>query len=1462
MAAFKHPVVAVGSSAGGIEALKTLVEHIPAEIKASFIILQHLSPDYESRLVSILSRNAHIPCKEADEGMKVEAGHIYILPPDRYLKIVDQGLFIEQPPEPRGSRMPIDYFMHSLAEAAGPHAVGVILSGTGSDGTLGLRAIKEAGGLTFAQSPETALYDGMPNAAIEGASADKIGNIPEICEGLAQFARQSTEDLDKNFKRTDLQAVLGLLKARLGFDFSCYKSGTISRRIRRRMNLMRFDTLAEYSEHLRSDANELARLAEDMLINVTSFFRDPHLWDQFATNVVAPLVEQSEGDTIRVWVPACSSGEEAYSLAMLFAEHCEKTKAACDWQIFATDLDEDAIEKGREALYRSSLLGEVSEERLRKFFRKEGNGYRVDKKLREKVVFAKHNILTDPPFSRLDLISCRNLLIYLEKPTQDELVEKFHFALNENGMLILGTSESLSGASRQFRTTSTKARIYRRKPGRSSTEFVRRDGEPSEASDIGKTLNKDRKSRANDLAEQVRRSLLSRYAPAGVVIDGQGNIQHYSGPVRRFIETPEGQPTNNIYDLVPSTLRARIRKAVRSVAAGEPVDDSPANVKFEERSQLVRVDCLSLSDQDGEGDANYLVTFVEASGQLHLSGREAAGSDDGDDYVRQLENELDVVREDLQTTVEELQTSNEELKASHEEAMASNEELQSANEELETSREELQSLNEELVTVNHQLEEKVDEVEKTTDDLRNLLASTKLPVLFLDKNLNISSFTDTMRGLIELRDADVGRPLSDLALKIHDEKIAEDANEVLSNLQPVEREVRDFEGRIYLRRVQPYRTSDERIGGVVATFTDISEKAEANERLADRERQARILAELGQKALSARAVEPFLEEVCASLRLALDCDYAKVLKYNEENDVFDLIAGAGWKSGSVGNVSVENARKSQAGYTLAVDDPVLVLDFENEKRFDAPALLVDHKVRSGVSTRISVGGANWGAIGLHDRKANKFTERDLDILRSVANLISSTVIQLTRERYLARERLSLSLAMRVADMGIWTFDPETDDVTWDNKLRTITGLGHEPTKPKISDFLSRIPEEDRERVESKMTQALEDGIPFDTEFRFVRPDGRTIWLQGKGEEMVDATGKRTLLGINADITGRKRGEEQTNFMMRELDHRVKNLLAVILSISRITSKTAASLEDFTEAFTARVDAIARTHSLLAQGRWKGTNLRALLLEEVGSLGWSEEVDLSGPEVVVSPPAAQALSMLFHELMTNAIKHGALSVPEGRVSVSWRRTNELENTVELKWVEENGPPTQKPTSKGFGTTVIDRLAGQQLGSEIKLSWRKAGLQMNMSIPEKNIAPANNDHDRSYEVGRSVSHDVLQGKKALIIDDEWLIAEQHADILAEAGAEVIGPFLRLEDAMNADIDDVDVAILDYAMGDADVLPLANRLKRAKVPIVFITGYGSNMHLSERFKEDLIVAKPAGASAVLDSAAWIVARYQGSD
>ncbi len=1447
MSKFDHPVVAVGASAGGIEALKSFVANIPSNTAASFVILQHLAPDHESQLTEILERSAHLPVIEADEKMAVEPGHIYVLGPNRYLTIVDHGLFTEPPTEPRGLRMPIDHFMRSLADAANEQAVGVILSGTGSDGTLGMRAIKGAGGVAMVQSPDTSLYSGMPQAAIDAGVVDTVGSIADLCETILELSQRGSDPADReSFDRKTMAKMLALLKARTGQDFGAYKGGTITRRVRRRMNLLRFDDLNDYLVHLRDNAEEVNRLFDDLLINVTCFFRDDEVWDKLADEALKPMIEAhdpAEGP-LRFWVAACSTGEEAFTLAILLEEICSLQSVQKDWQIFASDLDTDAIAKGREAFYSESTVNDVSAERRKRFFRKEGSGWRVDKRLRERVVFAQQNVLTDPPFSKLNMVSCRNLLIYLDNHHQSRLLETFHFALNEGGVLFLGTSETIGARTKEFGTVSGKAHIYRRKAGRSVARLNQR-GADAQSQSIASLVARTPREQRDDLTDKVRSSLLQRYAPAAAALRANGEIAYFHGPVRRFLETPEGAPSQNIFDMLPASLRSRVREAVRQVSAGEQPSHRSAPIRFADRDTSVCVECEAITTPE---EKLFLVTFIENDDDVKTV---AEPSTTDTDYIRQLEHEIAIVREDLQTTVEELETSNEELKASHEEAVAANEELQSANEELETSREELQSLNEELITVNNQLEEKIGEVEKATDDMRNLLTSTRLPVLFLNPELEISGYTPTMSGLVELRESDVGRPISELAMRVEDPDILDDARQVLADLSQVEREL-SAEGKVFLRRIQPYRTSDERIGGVVVTFTDISQQANMTAMLASRERQQRIVAELGQSGLMARDIETFLSDACASLRVAMDCDYAKVLKWNQGSDRLELVAGAGWKSGLVGKASVETGVKSQGGYTLRNEDAVLVEDFDNERRFDAPDLLANHAVASGISCRIMIGGKPWGVIGIHDRAANAFQSEDLATLQAAANIIAATIMQIEREAHLSRERLMLSLAIRAADMGVWHLDAETDEAVWDERLRTILGAADRIRQPTGEEFFQMIAEADRDTVRERLQRTIESGDSYGAEFRLIRPDGSMVWLSGKGERVIE-NGRVSVLGINADITQRKTAEEHGAFIMRELDHRVKNVLAIILSVAQTTGKQAATVSEFVASFSQRLHAMARTHSLLAEARWQGTSIRRLVEDELGHSIGEGTVEIDGPDVAVSPSSAQGFSMALHELGTNALKYGALSVPAGKVTVSWRVANEEEHpTLLFDWVESGGPTVQPPKHRGFGSTVIERILRTQMLAQSEIQFEPGGLEVHCKFPMDRLTGSDNVLNKVSK-DRSLDFELLQGAKVLVLDDEWLVADQTSQYLGEAGMEVIGPFHALEEARDfAEDGEVDLAVLDYNIDGTPVTPLVQDLQAKGVPVIIVSGYGSRLELPQGTLGVDFMPKPVAGASLIERAA----------
>ena len=1454
---FDHPVVAVGASAGGVEALKAFVAEIPADTPASFVILQHLAPDHDSQLADILARAAKLPVCEADENMPVESGKIYVLTPDRYLTIVDHGLFIESPNQPRGLRMPIDHFMRSLAETAASRAVGVVLSGTGNDGCAGLKVIKGAGGLALAQDPETALYDGMPRAAIEAGVVDSVGDIPALGAQIVDLAHRLRDNpQDGDFSRHDLNGVLALLKARMGHDFAAYKSGTIGRRVRRRMNLLRFDSVTEYLNHLRSNGDEMRHLFDDLLINVTCFFRDGPVWDVITEKVLSKVTKDRAGSNqpVRIWVPACSTGEEAFTYAILMDELCSSTEIECDWQIFATDLDAGAIAKGREGHYRANVADDVGAERLQKYFQREGDGYRIRKHLREKVVFAQQNLLTDPPFSRLDLVSCRNLLIYLDSKHQEQLLETFHFALREGGYLVLGTSESSGSRQREFTTVDSKSHIYARKPGKSIARLSPR-ADAALAKGLATLPRSSRRERDHDLSTLVRRSLIDRYAPAAIAVNADGEISYFHGPVRKFIDHPEGAPSQSVYEILPSPIRSRAREAIKAVSSGESPSHKSVLVRFPDRDISVCIECVELSADD---ERLFLLTFIEHD---DVEAPVSASGEDDSKYVRQLENELAIVQEDLQTTVEELETSNEELKASHEEAVAANEELQSANEELETSREELQSLNEELITVNNQLEEKISEVERASDDLQNLLTSTRLPVLFLGPEMKISGFTPSMRELVELREADVGRPVTELAFKAQDPHLLADVDRTMTSLALSEKQITSDEGKTFIRRIHPYRTSDERIRGVVVTYADITEQAEVSARLADREKQQRIIAELGQKGLAARDLGKFLNELCATLRVAMDCDYAKVLELHESDHNLQMVGGAGWKTGYVGKATVPTSVKSQAGFTVEHGE-ALVTDFRDERRFEAPDLLVQHEISSGVSCRIDIGGKPWGVLGLHDRDPQHFRAEDVLIVQAAANVAAATIKQILREQQTGRESLTLSLAIKTAEMGVWQYDPRSQTVVWDERLREIIGKERSRSQPTAADFFAMMHPDDLERVRSALIRTSEEGLAFNEEFRLTRPDGREIWLIGRGERIIEGD-RSSVVGINADITERMVAEEQNRFVMRELDHRVKNVLAIILSIAKITGANAKDFESFISSFDKRLLAMARTHSLLAEGRWQGAKLRALIADEVAHTGGDSEIILAGPDVDLSPASAQNLSMALHELTTNALKYGSLSVPGGKLTISWdwEAGSGDDKRLRLHWNESGGPVVNAPDNKGFGSTVIERILRAQLGAETAIEYAADGLDVICRIPASRIVPGGRVGDSTSVPTAAVPQTDLESirdARILVVDDEWLVAEQHAQALSSAGANVIGPFHSLQQAQDVAAEQaLDFALLDYNLDGEPVTPLVDFLEERGTPMLIVSGYGSELELAGRLDHLAFLAKPVSPAAMLGRVAQLIAR-----
>lgn len=826
-------IVGVGASAGGLQALEKVFGAMPADSGLGFVVVQHLHPERESHMAELLSRHTALSVIPVEEGVRVEPDHVYLILPDRELTISDGILHLAKMTSPRGSRRPIDGFFNSLAEDQTERAIGMILSGTGSDGSAGIKTIKASGGLTAAQHPDSAQYPDMPRNAIATGMVDVVLPPEQLPGVLVDYARHpylaAREPEGAEDAAPRLGRLLSLLQARTGRDFRLYKKSTLMRRIHRRMGLKRVGRLADYESLLRGDANEAGALAKDLMINVTGFMRDPEAWQTLKTKVIVPLVrDRDNGGPIRIWIPACATGEEAYSVAMLLAEQAEAAQKTFDVKIFATDTIDENLSTARRGLFSATIERDVSDERMQRFFEPVDDSYQVRRELRDWVVFAPQNLLQDPPFFRVDLVSCRNFLIYLEEEAQRRVIRLFHFALREGGHLFLGNAETVGRDNDLFETVSKKWRIYRRVgptrhdiidfPTRAGAE-ARSGADPAAAATLASSHS----------AEIAQRMLADRYGPAAVLIDRNHRIHYFHGRTEDYLTQPSGEPTRDLLAMAREGLRTKLRSAVRAAIRESHEVTFSTWVTAHEQGRPVAVTVSPVANPEPGGA--FLITFRE---EVKANPRPVGETGAPEDVAQpvpvardariehEFEAELRDVRAELGRTIEDLETANEELKASNEEITSMNEEFQSANEELETSKEELQSLNEELNTVNSQLQHKVEELELTTNDLTNLLSSTDIATLFLDRELRIRFFTPAMGKLIDIIRTDVGRSIHHFAARFDDPDLARDAKEVLDKLMPAEAEVQRDDRRWYLRRTLPYRTQDDRINGVVVTFTDVT----------------------------------------------------------------------------------------------------------------------------------------------------------------------------------------------------------------------------------------------------------------------------------------------------------------------------------------------------------------------------------------------------------------------------------------------------------------------------------------------------------------------------------------------------------------------------------------------------------------------------------------------------------------
>jgi two-component system CheB/CheR fusion protein len=1281
-------IVGIGASAGGLEAFKSFFAKMPADSGMAFVLVQHLAPQHDSLLTELIARGTAMPVVEATDGEPVQADHVYVIPPDATLTIHDGALQVSKPAPPRQHRWPINTFFTSLAEDHGDCAVCIVLSGTGSDGARGLRVIKERGGLTLAQSGfDHAAMTGMPASAAATGLVDHILPVEDMPARLLahkQHLQLSDSHKDPDGERQDLAAhlrtICGLLRAEVGHDFSQYKEKTLTRRIQRRMHVIQAETVPDYIAYLREHAEEHQALFREVLIGVTEFFRDPKAFEALQTTAIPKLLaDKGAADTLRVWVPGCATGEEAYSIAIALKEAMSDgdrgKRGAPKVQIFATDIDDYAINAARAGRYKSPLTG-VSPERQERWFRQEGDDWCVVKPIREMCVFSPHSAIKDPPFSRMDLVSCRNLLIYLNPELQERLLTTFHYALQPGGYLLLGSSEGLGRNAGLFTTLDKSHRLYVRRDDSGVGAPVMPERSPrGRAPPVGRTVA-PLHAGSEDRIDLGARMVMEPWTPAWVVIDGNHDIVRFSGDTGRYLGPSSGAASLNLFALLHRGLRVAARAAVKQAMAGaRPVVQEGLGIAIGGRHQRLRLIATPLSDIDGEKPLCVLAfDELEAAPASTADGDSAAGNA----VVQGLEQELASARAELQAAVEQQATVGEEMKSANEEYQSVNEELQSANEELETSKEEMQSINEELQTVNAEVQGKNETLNHLNSDLQNLLDSTQVATLFLDAQLRVRSFTPAVTEIYHLRDSDRGRPLTEIAARIEYPDLKGDVTQVLRTLAVVERSLKDDgKNMTFLLRMRPYRTVDNVIDGVVLTFMDISERQKHE---VERGRLAAIV-DSSRDIIIGHALDGTITSWNASARRILGYPPGRMLGKslsqlvagNDDVQTRDLLQAC----------TQQRASAEMEMHWLRLDGSQVPVEVTcSPVRDSAGNVIAGSLIARDISER------------LRAEQAGRASERHL------AQLIAQTTVGIAETDFQGR-------FLRVNPAYCELVGRSAEELAGMRK--------HDITHPDdVPVYLQRL------------QALLAGGPPFRIEKRYLRPDGSEVWVDNSVSAIIGSDGKpERVLAVLQDISERRRAAEHQQLLLGELNHRVKNTLASVQAIALQTMAGAPSLDGFKTAFLERLHALSNTHNLLANDAWNGVDLREIVLAELAPYrrDGSSRTTLAGAALTLEPKAALALSMALHELATNAGKYGALSEPQGRVAVEWdTRVVDGQAWLRLQWTERGGPAVTPPTRRGFGTRLINEGLAFELGGEVTLAFEPEGVTCRIDVPLTNEEPA--------------------------------------------------------------------------------------------------------------------------------------------